>query len=270
MAKTSTGKIRVGIGGWTFEPWRGVFYPPGLVQKRELEFASRQLSSIEINGTFYGAQKPATYAKWRDETPEGFVFSLKAPRHVVQARALGGARTGVEGFVHGGLAELQDRLGPILWQFAPTRRFDRDDIAAFLDLLPRTLDGQRLRHVLEPRHQSFLCDDYLALTRSHGVTSVFTDSPEYPSFADASGDIRYARLMRAQADVTSGYPAEALDAWATRARTWARGGVPDDLPCVSTTQATTATACEVYIYFISAAKERNPAAARGLIERLRG
>lgn len=260
--------IRVGVGGWTFEPWRGLFYPPGLVQRRELGFASRQLSAIEINGTFYGAQKPATYAKWREETPSGFVFSLKAPRFLVQARELARGRDGIQRFVHGGIAELGDRLGPILWQFAPGKRFVHDDFAAFLDLLPRQLDGRPLRHVLEVRHESFLCDDYLALTRAHGLPSVFTDSPEYPSFADPAGDFRYARLMRAEADVVSGYPGKALDAWAKRAREWAAGKVPKDLPRVSARDAEPATPKDVFVFFISAAKERNPAAARGLIERL--
>lgn len=268
-AATAHPRIRVGIGGWTFVPWRGLFYPPGLVQKRELEYASRQLTAIEINGTFYGAQKPAVYAKWRDETPEGFVFSLKAPRYVVQARELARSGAGIDAFVRGGLAELGDRLGPILWQFAPSKRFERDDFAAFLDLLPRELDGRRLRHVLEVRHESFLCEDYLALTRERGLPSVFTDSPEYPSYADPSGDFRYARLMRSRSSVSTGYPAEELDAWARRAETWADGGVPEDLPRVLAADNESTEACDVFVYFISAAKERNPAAARGLIERLR-
>lgn len=267
-ATPAVDRVRVGIGGWTYIPWRGLFYPDGLAQKHELAFASRQLSSIEINGTFYGAQKPAVYAKWRDETPDGFVFSLKAPRFVVQARHLAQSGNAIATFVHGGLAELDDRLGPILWQFAPGRRFDRDDFAAFLDLLPRRLDGRPLRHVLEVRHPSFLCDDYLALTRAHDLPSVFTDSPDYPSFADPSGSFRYARLMRSQSGVVSGYPADALDDWARRARTWACGAVPDDLPRAAARAAPVQTPMDVYIYFISAAKERNPAAARGLIERL--
>lgn len=267
-AAATAGAIRVGIGGWSFAPWRGLFYPEKLVQRRELEYASRQLTSIEINSTFYGAQKPATYAKWRSETPDGFVFSLKAPRFLVQARELARGQAGIEAFVHGGLAELHDRLGPILWQFEPRKRFEHDDFAAFLDLLPQTLDGRPLRHVLEVRHESFLNEDYLALTRARGLPSVFTDAPHYPSFADPSGDFRYARLMRSTSDLVTGYPPEQLDAWAARARTWAGGGVPVDLPRIDATTPAPGPACDVFIHFISAAKERNPAAARGLIERL--
>ncbi|MBB5209530.1 DUF72 domain-containing protein [Chiayiivirga flava] len=261
-------RIRVGIGGWAFAPWRGPFYPSGLVQKRELEYASRRLTAIEINGTFYGAQTPATYARWRDETPPGFVFSLKAPRFLVQARELARGREGVERFVHGGIAELDDRLGPILWQFAPGKRFDPDDLAGFLDLLPRMLNGRALRHVLEVRHDSFLCEQYLALTRAHDVPTVFTDSPTYPSFADPGGDFRYARLMRSRSDVVTGYPGDELDAWASRARTWAAGGVPGDLPRIVPHDEAPTVARDVFVFFISAAKERNPAAALGLIERL--
>lgn len=270
MSRNPDTTIRVGIGGWTYAPWRGLFYPPGLVQKRELEHASRQLTSIEINGTFYGAQKPATYAKWRDETPEGFVFSLKAPRYLVQARELSRGRAGIDAFVSGGLAELGGRLGPILWQFEPRKRFEHDDFAAFLDLLPATLDGRPLRHVLEVRHASFLCEEYLALTRARGLPSVFTDSPEFPSFADPGGDFCYARLMRSRADVESGYPPVDIDAWAERARMWADGDVPTDLPRISHVPETKRGPRDVFIYFISAAKERNPAAARALIERLGG
>lgn len=262
------GTIRTGIGGWTYAPWRGLFYPKGLVQKRELEHASRQVTSIEINGTFYGAQKPATYAKWRDETPDDFVFSLKAPRYLVQARDLAGGRAGIDAFVSGGIAELGSRLGPILWQFEPRKRFEHDDFAAFVDLLPATLDGRPLRHVLEVRHESFLCEQYLALTRAHGLPSVFTDSPEFPSFADPSGDFSYARLMRSQADIATGYPLAELNVWAERAHTWASGEVPADLPRISALPAPTPAPRDVFIYFISAAKERNPAAARALIERL--
>ena len=265
-------RIRVGIGGWNFAPWRGLFYPVGLTQKRELEHASRVLSSIEINSTFYRAPAATTYAKWRNETPDGFVFSLKAPRYLVQARKLGEQQRGIDGFIHGGLAELGDRLGPVLWQFAPFRRFDADDLAAFLDLLPRTLDGHALRHVLEVRHASFMCEDYLALTRAHGVATVFTDSPEHPSFADPSGDLRYARLMCSVDEIDTGYPAQALDAWAERAQVWAHGKTPADLPRIGAAPkaASAEKPCDVFIYFISAAKQRNPAAAQCLMARLPG
>lgn len=258
--------IRVGIGGWTFAPWRGTFYPAGLVQRRELEHASRQLGSIEVNGTFYGAQKPATYAKWASEAPDGFVFSLKAPKRVTYggplARQLGPARA----FIDGGLAEFGTKLGPLLWQLAPSRRFDAGDLAAFLDGLPRTLDGRPLRHVLEVRHASFLDPAYVALARAAGVATVFTDSDQHPALADVTGPIAYARLMQSSEAQASGYPPDALDAWARRARAWARGDAPADLPYVS--EPVTAGPREVFIYFISAAKVRNPAAAMALTARL--
>ena len=259
--------IRVGIGGWTFAPWRNNFYPGGLVQRRELEYASRQLATIEINGTFYGAQKPAVYANWRSQTPDGFVFSLKAPGRIAESKSLAGVGKQIEAFVFGGLAELGDRLGPILWQFTPRRSFNRDEFAAFLDLLPDTLDGQPLRHVLEVRNDSFRCDAYLELARQRNRPTVFTDSPEYPSFADSTGDFVYARLMRSDAEIATGYLPDDLDAWEKRARTWADGGTPDDLPRVQKT-ATVGKPRDVFIYFISAAKERNPAAAMALQARV--
>ncbi|MEI7037951.1 DUF72 domain-containing protein [Fulvimonas yonginensis] len=261
--------VRVGIGGWTFAPWRNNFYPAGLVQRRELEYASRQLRAIEINGTFYGAQKPATYAKWAAETPEGFVFALKAPRYVVESKRLAAAGKGIEAFVHGGLAELGDRLGPINWQLGPGRPFDADDIAGFLDALPRELDGRPLRHVLEVRHRSFASERYVDLARAHGVPTVFTDATQYPSFADLTGDFVYARLMRSQADEPAGYPADALDAWATRARAWSQGKDLAELPHAGALQPD-GPPREVFVFFIGSAKERNPAAAMALQSRIDG
>ncbi len=259
--------IRVGIGGWTFAPWRGNFYPKGLVQRRELEYASRHLSAIEINGTYYGAQKPATYAKWRDETPEGFVFSAKAPMRIMQSRAL--AKTGpqVEDFV-GGIAELGDRLGPLVWQFDRGIRLQHDAFEAFLALLPESAGGRALRHVVDVRDPQFVDADFIALCRRRGVATVFTDSDEHPSFADLTADFVYARLMRARASVPTGYPAAELDAWAGRARAWARGGEPDDLPRLAAGPAPAAKRRDVFVYFISAAKARNPAAAMALAQRL--
>lgn len=263
----SEGQVRVGIGGWTFAPWRGTFYPDKLVQRRELEYASRQLTTIEVNGTFYGAQKPATYAKWRAETPDGFVFSLKAPRYVTDRRVLADAGRAIADFVHGGLSELGDRLGPINWQFPPHKPFEPADFARFLEQLPRDLDGQPLRHVVEVRHPGFACIEFVELVRRHGVAIVFTDSPKYPSFADLGADFVYARLMRSEAECATGYAPSALDAWATRARAWADGGEPADLPRVAASMPP-AGSRDVYLYFISAAKQRNPAAAMALIERL--
>ena len=258
--------IRVGIGGWTYAPWRDNFYPKGLVQRRELEHASRHVTSIEINGTYYGTQKPATYAKWRDETPDGFLFSAKAPMRIMQSRAL--AKTGpqVEDFV-GGIAELGAKLGPLVWQFDAGLKLERESFAAFCDLLPREANGRVLRHVLDVRDPAFVDAEYLTLARRHGFATVFTDSADYPSFADLTADFVYARLMRSRSDIASGYPGDALDALAQRARQWAQGGEPGDLPKIAT-QAAPAQRRDVFVYFISAAKERNPAAAMALIERL--
>jgi len=260
-------RIRVGIGGWTYAPWRNNFYPDKLVQRRELEYASRHVNTIEVNGTYYGAQKPATYAKWRSETPDGFVFSLKAPRYATDRRVLADAGATIDAFVHGGIAELGDRLGPINWQFTKGKPFEHDDFDAFLDRLPRELDGIALRHVLEVRDPSFLCAEYLALARRHRVATVFTDSEEYPSFADVTGDFVYARLMRTQAKVETGYAPPALDAWAKRAREWAAGNEPADLPRIGA-PTPSGKPRDVFVYFISAAKERNPAAAMALLSRL--
>jgi uncharacterized protein YecE (DUF72 family) len=260
-------RIRVGIGGWTYAPWRDNFYPAKLVQRRELEYASRQLRAIEINGTFYGAQKPATYAKWAAETPAGFVFSLKAPRYITEGKQLAATGKGIDGFVHGGLAEMGDRLGPILWQLPPSRPFDADDLAAFLDALPRELDGQPLRHVLEVRHPSFLDERYVELARAQRVPTVFTDSPDYPSLADLTGDFSYARLMRSENGKPAGYAPAELDRWAGHARAWAAGKDINELPHVSALQPQ-GSPRDVFVFFISAAKHRNPAAAMALQSRV--
>lgn len=258
--------IRVGIGGWVFPPWRGRFYPKGLVQRRELEYASRQLSAIEINGTYYGTQTPAVYAGWREQTPPGFVFTAKAPKRITQARAL--ERTGpqVEDFV-GGIAALEDRLGALVWQFDAGTRIDRDAFAAFLGLLPREAGGRPLRHVLDVRDRGFADAGFVELARHHGMATVYTDSDEHPNVADPTADFVYARLMRSRAHVASGYPADELAAWAARARTWARGGTPGDLPLLAPPAAGAARR-DVFVFFISAAKERNPAAAVGLLRLL--
>jgi uncharacterized protein YecE (DUF72 family) len=262
-------RIRVGIGGWNFAPWRKNFYPDGLPQRRELEYASRRLNAIEINSTFYGAQKPATYARWAAETPPGFVFSLKAPRYVVETRQLAQASKGVHGFLEGGIAEMGDRLGPIVWQLAPRRAFDAGDLEPFLADLPRTLNGRPLRHVLEVRHRSFLSPAYVELARSQQIATVFTDSPDYPSLADLTGAFVYARLMHSDSAQPEGYRADALDEWATRAQRWADGGDIPDLPHVLPAQPA-GKPREVFVFFIGAAKPHNPAAAQALLARLQG
>jgi len=258
--------IRVGIGGWTYVPWRGSFYPAGLVQRRELEYASRQLSTIEINGTYYGAQKPATYARWRDETPTGFVFTAKAPKRITQSRALERTGAQVEDFI-GDIVELGNRLAALVWQFDAGTRIDRDAFAAFLELLPRRAGDRPLRHVLDVRDRSFVDADFLALARRHGMATVFTDSDQHPSFADVTADFVYARLMRARPGVATGYPPDELRAWAARARTWAAGGTPADLPMIGP-PGKAPRRRDVFVFFIAAAKERNPAAATELLRLL--
>ncbi|PTR34432.1 uncharacterized protein YecE (DUF72 family) [Luteibacter sp. OK325] len=262
----SPGRIRTGMGGWVFAPWRGVFYPDHLVQKRELAYASRQVASIEINSTYYRAPEVATYRKWAAETPEGFIFSVKAPRHIVQTKKLAAEGDQIKRFVEGASA-LGDRLGPVVWQLLATRPFDADDMAAFLDLLPEEANGVPLRHAVEVRNKSFMDERWLQLARDRGVATVFTDSPEHPSFADLTGPFVYARLMRSRATETNGYPAEELKGWAKRAATWASGGDPLGLPHVSDAQPNGAPR-DVFVYFISAAKERNPSAAIALGKRV--
>ena len=264
---TAVDGIRVGIGGWTFAPWRDNFYPKGLVQRRELEYASRHVSTIEVNGTWYGAQKPATYAKWRDETPDGFVFSAKAPKRITMSRTLANTGAQVDAFL-GDIATLGDKLGPIVWQFEPPRRMDVDDFSEFLALLPAQVDGRTMRHVLDVRLHDFVDAGYLALARQHGMAAVFTDSEEHPSFADVTADFVYARLMRSRSEIAQGYPDDALQRWAQRARQWAGGGEPDDLPRLTTGPTTPSPRRDVYVYFISSAKERNPAAAMALLKLL--
>lgn len=265
MAKSSS--IRVGVGGWTYAPWRDNFFPKGLPQHQELAYAAQHLSAIEINGTYYRTQQRASFAKWRDDTPPGFVFSAKASRYATNQRVLAEAGDSVERFVGSGLAELGDKLGPLVWQFMPTKRFEADDFEAFLKLLPASVEGLKLRHVMDVRHASFMAPEYLELARKYKVATVYADSDDYPSFADLTADFVYARLMRTHSKVKTGYEAQALDRWAERAQRWAAGGEPDDLPRVEA-EAAPKKPRDVFIYFISGAKERAPAAAMALIERL--
>jgi uncharacterized protein YecE (DUF72 family) len=245
-----TGKIRVGTGGWTHKPWRGVFYPEDMPQKRELEFASRHLTSIEINGTFYSSFKPASWIKWRDETPAEFVFSVKASRFCTNRKRLADARDSVAKFFAQGIGELRDRLGPINWQFAATRKFDAADMEAFLELLPREVQGLKLRHALEVRNESFKSKAFYELARRFNAAIIFADSEDYPAIDEHTADFTYARLMRTQEETETGYDARGLDGWAKRARAWAKRG-------------------DVFVYFIAGAKIRAPAAAKALIARFK-
>lgn len=259
--------IRVGVGGWTFEPWRNNFFPKGLPHSRELEYASRQLSSIEVNGTYYGTLKPASFKKWHDDTPADFVFSLKATRYATNRRALAEAGESITRFVESGISELGSKLGPIVWQFMPGKVFDAADFEAFLALLPPKIDGLALRHVVDVRNESFMTPGFLALARRYKVATVFADAEQFPSFSDLTGDFAYARLMMSEAAIETGYADAALDAWAGRAKLWAAGGTPDDLPCIEEA-AKKQGPRDVFIYFINGAKERAPAAAMALLQRL--
>lgn len=244
------GEIRVGIGGWTYEPWRGSFYPEGLRQKDELAHAGAHLTAIEINGTFYGSQKPESFANWAGAVPDGFKFSVKASRYCTNRRVLAEAGESVQRFVDQGIAELGDRLGPILWQFAATKQFDADDMAAFVALLPDSVAGLPLRHAFEVRHESFRDPAFTALMKQANAAIVFADHPEYPCIDEDTAEFRYARLMKTVEDEPLGYDDAALDGWRDSAREWARRG-------------------DAYVFFISGAKVRAPAAALALIDRLR-
>jgi uncharacterized protein YecE (DUF72 family) len=245
----ANGKIFVGIGGWTYEPWRGLFYPDDLTQKRELEYASRKVTSIEINGSYYSSFKPETWAKWREQTPNGFVFSVKASRYCTNRKQLAAAGESIERFVGQGIAELGDRLGPINWQFMATKKFDPEDTEAFLKLLPKKAGKIPLRHALEARHESFQNERFYDLARKHKVAIIFAHDEAFPAIEEPTADFTYARLMQTQDDEKTGYESKALDAWAKRTKAWAKRG-------------------DTYVYFIAGAKHRNPAAAQALIERL--
>jgi uncharacterized protein YecE (DUF72 family) len=263
------GQIRVGIGGWNYPPWRGVFYPEGLAQAKELAYAASQLTSIEINSTFYGSQKPESFRKWASAVPDGFVFSVKGPRFATNRRVLAEAGDSIQRFLDSGVLELGDRLGPLLWQFAPTKKFDAADFGKFLELLPAKTADQRLRHVVEVRHQSFAAPDFIALLRAFAIPVVFTDHAIYPSLADITGDFVYARLQRGKDEIPTAYPTEELDAWAGRLRGWARGETPEDLPRADPAHRPPKGAPrDVFAYVIHEGKVRAPAAAMALIERL--
>lgn len=259
--------VRVGIGGWTYEPWRGSFYPEGLPAKRELEHASRHLTSIEINGTFYRSQGPKSFAKWREETPDDFVFTVKGHRAIVNAKKLGEAGEAIEWFFKSGVTELGSKLGPVLWQFAPFKKFDAEDLGGFLSLLPREVAGLPIRHAVEVRSKSFVASEFVDLARQNNIAIVYADSDEHPAIADVTADFIYARLQRSTADEETGYSRADLDKWGERAKLWAAGGAPADLTYVGEPTAKKAKR-DVFLFFISGAKERNPAAAQALIKRL--
>jgi uncharacterized protein YecE (DUF72 family) len=260
--------IRVGIGGWVFKPWRGTFYPEKLPQARELEHASRAVTTIEINGTFYGSQKPASFRRWAAETPDDFVFSLKGPRFTTHRGVLAEAGPSVERFFGSGVLELKDKLGPVLWQLPPTKAFEPADFAAFLGLLPQGLDGRAIRHVVEVRHKSFCVPDFVTLMRKFSVAIALIESESHPLIADVTADFVYARLQRTSEEIATGYRKDDLVAWAKRARAWEKGGAPADLSTLAPAAGPKAKR-DVFIYMISGAKVRAPAAAQALLAELK-
>lgn len=264
----NSGTIYCGIGGWTYEPWRGVFYPEGLPQARELAYAAQHLTSIEVNGTFYRSQTPATFRKWASDVPDGFVFAVKGPRSAVNRRVLSEAGDSIRRFLESGVTELGDHLGPLLWQFAPTKKLDEADFGGFLELLPKSFDGRALRHVVEVRHDSFKTPPLIALLRRFSIPAVFAEHATYPAIADITGDFIYVRLQKGNEKLKAGYAPRALDAWADRANTWAQGGAPANLPRIDKKGAPRKKR-DVFVYFIHEAKVRAPAAAMALIERLK-
>ncbi len=241
--------IRIGVGGWTYEPWRDNFYPSGLRQADELAFAARALTAIEVNGTYYGTQKPTTFAKWAAETPAGFVFALKAPRFATARRVLAEGAESIARFLASGLVELGPKLGPMNWQLPPTKKFDPADVAAFLDLLPDSLNGLPLRHAIEARHDSFACDEFTTLLRDRGIAAVQAADSDYPEIATPTAPFAYLRIMGTREDEPLGYAEADLDRWAARLRDMARTR-------------------DVFLFVISGHKATNPAAARALIQRL--
>lgn len=243
-------KIRIGIGGWTYEPWRGTFYPDSLPQKRELEHAARTFGAIEINATFYGRQSPKSWENWAKAVPDGFQFSVKGSRYVVTRPKLADAGEGIGNFLAQGLTALGPKLGPILWMLAARRKFDRDDMSAFLKLLPAEHDGLQLRHVIEPRHESFRDEAFFDLCRDHDVAIVYGDDDEFPLLDADTATFRYARLQRMREEVVTGYDDQALDRFARLAEQWRDGGR------------------DSYIFLINGAKVRAPAAALALQQRL--
>lgn len=257
----------VGIGGWNFAPWRGTFYPPGLPQAQELAFASRQVTSIEINATFYGSQKLQSFQKWHDESPDGFVFAVKGPRYATHHRDLAEASKPIERFLQSGVLALREKLGPILWQFPATRRFARDEMRPFLQALPSSRDGQVLRHVIETQHASFVDPAWPALLREFGVAPAIVESDKHAMVADLTAPFIYARLERNSAGDPEGYAAEALDRWADVARCLASGTPVNGLPAAGPKERTPAPR-PCFIYFISGDKVRAPDSARAMLRRL--
>jgi len=244
------GSVHVGIGGWDYEPWRGTFFPAGLPRARQLHFASRQVTAVELNATYYKLQRPELYERWAAETPDDFVFALKGSRFCTSRKQLGDAGEAIERFCGQGFTRLGAKLGPILWQLAGTKRFDPEEMAAFLRLLPREIDDVEVRHAIEARHESFEDARFAALAEEAGVAVCLVDTGTGAPPGEAAGPFVYARLKNAREEEPIGYPPIELDAWAERAGRWAETR-------------------DLFLFFIAGAKLRAPAAAVALLERLR-
>jgi uncharacterized protein YecE (DUF72 family) len=260
--------IHIGVGGWDFDPWRGTFYPAGLAKTKQLEHLAGRLNATEINATYYKLQSPALFERWGKMVPDGFKFAVKASRFCTNRKLLGDAAESIGKFCAQGFTELGDKLGPILWQMMPTKRFDPAEIAGFFQLLPTSRDGMALRHAIEPRHESFQCREFVAMAGAARVAIVVAEHETYPQIADLSADFVYARLQCAREDEPAGYDGAALDRWAQVARAWAAGESPPGLNYISDAPAP-ATPRDAFIFFISGAKIRNPLAAEALGGRLK-
>jgi uncharacterized protein YecE (DUF72 family) len=258
--------IYIGVGGWVFEPWRNSFYPKDLSQRRELEYASRHLTAIEINATYYGSQKPETFRRWHDETPEGFIFTVKGPRFATNRRILAEAGESIEKFFSSGVTELKTKLGPINWQFMATKKFDVSDFEKFLNLLPRTIDGLALRHAVEVRHDSFKDKAFVALCRKYKVAIVTGADGDFPIIADVTSDFVYARIMGTVETERLGYSRANIIKWTKRMQIWGEGGIPKDLELLATAPAKKSR--DVFLFVIAGAKDKNPLAAQALIDEL--
>jgi uncharacterized protein YecE (DUF72 family) len=256
-----TGRIRTGIGGWTFEPWETSFYPEKLPKKRQLEYAAGKLDVIEVNGTYYSSQKPETFAKWASEVPDGFVFSLKASRYSTNRKVLAEAGESIQRFLGQGITELGDHLGPILWQFAPTKKFEPEDFEAFLTLLPAQQDGLPLRHVVEVRHDSFRVPEFVALLSKYRAAVVCADHFDYPMIPDVTADFVYARLQKGSDDIDTCYAEGDMQHWAKRLEIWAQGQVPDDLPLIDPGHKPPRQPRDVFAFFIHEGKVNAPRGA---------
>lgn len=262
----SSAPIHVGVGGWDFDAWRESFYPPKLPKAKQLEYMGGALTATEINATYYKLQKPELFERWGKAVPDGFKFAVKASRFCTNRKVLGEGGESIEKFCGQGIVELADKLGPILWQFMGTKRFDARDFGAFLKLLPKSQDGVKLQHAVEPRHESFRRPEFVEMARAAGVGIVFGEAEEHPLIPDLSGDFVYARLQRSREEEAEGYSPAELDRWAEVAKGWARGESPEGFGYAVEPPARKPR--ETYVFFISGAKARNPLAAKALIGRL--